>query len=297
MNQDPDRDLSQLYRASAAEEPPQWLDRRITQAARSEMRRSPLRALFHTLSGWRMAVGALAVVTLSVSLVTVMNEEAPSVLAPTVTVQPSAESRVAAEQEPSDPRLAPSDSTARSQVQAPRPVRQEESARDGGRGFEDHAAVQKSIAVEEAPLAKQGLGDASKSVEPRVPVAAPTVEQPAVAAAPSAPAPPQARRTDVSRQGSNVGEAVVLGRTSRREAVPAPASPTPAADESPETWLKRLSELLQQGREQEVRAGLERFRQRYPDFALPENLRRFTAEGPGNAPIRPREGESFKPMP
>lgn len=57
---------------------------------------------------------------------------------------------------------------------------------------------------------------------------------------------------------------------------PAPATPDAATVEleaDPERWLERIHELRRDGRADEARTQLERFRQRYPDFAVPADLR------------------------
>ena len=43
-------------------------------------------------------------------------------------------------------------------------------------------------------------------------------------------------------------------------------------DESPESWLRRLAELKQQGRLKEFEDGLAEFRKRYPAYRIPETL-------------------------
>jgi hypothetical protein len=57
---------------------------------------------------------------------------------------------------------------------------------------------------------------------------------------------------------------------------PAPAAPDAATAEleaDPVRWLERIRSLRRDGRSDEARTQLERFRQRYPDFALPAELR------------------------
>jgi hypothetical protein len=52
----------------------------------------------------------------------------------------------------------------------------------------------------------------------------------------------------------------------------------PATADSPdvrEAWLRRIGELLEQGRTVEAKASLAEFRRRYPDAALPPELRKL----------------------
>ena len=45
------------------------------------------------------------------------------------------------------------------------------------------------------------------------------------------------------------------------------------AARSPEAWLEEIRELKRAGRDPEWREALERFRARYPNYPLPEDLR------------------------
>jgi hypothetical protein len=52
----------------------------------------------------------------------------------------------------------------------------------------------------------------------------------------------------------------------------------PATADAPEVrdaWLRRIGELLEQGRPVEAKASLAEFRRRYPDAALPPELRKL----------------------
>lgn len=288
MSQEPGRDLSALYRAGAAEEPPPRLDRLVAAAAREELRPSRLRSFLDALPRWRLAVGAFAVVTLSVSLVTLMKEEAPSVLDPAASVTPPAEP-------------APSDREVRSPSEVPRAEsverarRQDQVAESPGRAAEalsqegkqqdraDRRAPEQG-GTGTAPAEKPDTATSSKMAEaPAAATQPPAAQSAEIAAAPpptSAPAP-SAPRNEEMRQRPNVGDATAFGQLARKEAPPARAAASPSvAEESPQAWVKRLSEWLAQGREQEVRQELERFRQRYPDFVLPEDLRRLLARAP-----------------
>jgi len=309
VSQESDRDLSALYRAGAVEEPPPRLDRFVEAAARRELRPSRLRSFFDALPRWRLAVGAFAVVTLSVSLVTLMKEEAPSVLDPAASVTPPAEPR------PSDREVQPPSEVPRPEYAERARVREQISG-PPGRAAEavgqearqertDRRALPEPARTEAAPAAKPDMEDVSKKAEAQPP-AAPAPSSEIAAAPPAASAPsPSASRNEEIRQRSNAGDATAFGRLARKEgeatgtiakeaspqtraSPPARAAASPSvAEESPQAWVKRLSEWLAQGREQEVRHELERFRQRYPDFVLPEDLRRLLAQAP--TPRRPED--------
>ena len=70
----------------------------------------------------------------------------------------------------------------------------------------------------------------------------------------------------------------------RREAAPAPVPQTAparatgsllgrAAEADPEQWLLSIAELRKAGRDEEADKALAEFRQRYPDYRIPEEMR------------------------
>jgi hypothetical protein len=72
-----------------------------------------------------------------------------------------------------------------------------------------------------------------------------------------------------------------IGAATPAAAPAAPAAAAPGAQsqmladktEPPDVWLKRILEMKQQGKTREFEAELAQFRKRYPDFALPEELK------------------------
>ncbi len=88
MNETPDNDfardarLAAIYRASAEDMPPPALDAAILAAARREVGSRPQPSGVSFARSWRGALSIAAVVVLSVSLVTLMREEAPEVVSP-----------------------------------------------------------------------------------------------------------------------------------------------------------------------------------------------------------------------
>ncbi len=77
-----DAGLAALYRAAAREEPPPALDDAIRAAARRVVSSRPQRVNSPFIRSWRMPLSIAAVMLLTVSLVTVMREEAPEILSP-----------------------------------------------------------------------------------------------------------------------------------------------------------------------------------------------------------------------
>ena len=77
-----DAGLTALYRAAAQDVPPAALDDAIRAAARREVGARPRPAGFAFSHAWRMPLSIAAVMVLSVSIVTLMREEAPELAVP-----------------------------------------------------------------------------------------------------------------------------------------------------------------------------------------------------------------------
>ena len=46
-----------------------------------------------------------------------------------------------------------------------------------------------------------------------------------------------------------------------------------AAERSPQSWLEDIRKLIKEGKSEEAGAQIAEFKKRYPDYALPEDLR------------------------
>jgi len=77
-----DAKLAALYRAAAREEPPPALDDAIRAAARRAVASRPQRVSKSFIRAWRVPLSIAAVMVLTVSLVTIMREEAPEIMLP-----------------------------------------------------------------------------------------------------------------------------------------------------------------------------------------------------------------------
>jgi resuscitation-promoting factor RpfA len=86
-----DSKLTAMYRAAAQDAPPAALDAAILAAAHREARARPWPAGFAFAHSWHVPLSIAAVVVLSVSLVTVMREEAPELTEPPRARQPTAD--------------------------------------------------------------------------------------------------------------------------------------------------------------------------------------------------------------
>jgi len=83
-----------------------------------------------------------------------------------------------------------------------------------------------------------------------------------------------ARQERESRFGERAAEPAAVPAPIPRTAPTEPreSALADAMEESPELWLKRIAELRTQGRHEEADKALAEFRQRYPDYKVPEDL-------------------------
>jgi Meckel syndrome type 1 protein len=227
-------ELQALYGEAATEEPGPSLDRAILAAAHAELR--PAVAPRRQTPRWRnwfAATSAIAVAMLGLSLTW----------------------RVMDEQE--------------------RELREEISA---GQAATESAS--KTLPAELPAAAKP----ASKAPKPvldvpvaRSPVAEPLAFPAAPAAMAPAPAPPQesmqkSRRAEADEL-RETHDARETPRDARAGSLAAPASALRKLDVlAPEAWLQQIRELRAAGRNAEAIQSLARFRGRYPDFVLPDDL-------------------------
>jgi hypothetical protein len=262
------REVQALYRQAAGAEPSPALDRSIFEAARAELKSAAAAKARPApwWRGWLPAATALAAVFVGVSLTWRVMDEQERQLREELRAAPAAGEMT---------RTPAADSAA-----APPPA---VAAGSSPAPAEASVVLEKKAAVAAKPAA---------SPEPR-PFTAPASPLPAFAMPQEVEAKKAARsevRETESRRDAAVQDAApVLSRTAPRlEAVrpgtgneaagavsSAPAAKALAAPEavSPEAWLQRIRDLRAAGRDAEAAQNLARFRQRYPDFPLPADLK------------------------
>jgi hypothetical protein len=233
-----DERLSRLYREAADAAPPEALDRAILAASRAALAPARRRA------GWQawtlpMGVAATLVLTVTLTLLVQREQEPPPGEAPL----------------PRAPAAAPQE---RAGPGADLPAKA--AAPPGAK----REAVRREA---EAPLAAPAPAASRPASQPAA------VEQKAL----PAPAPEAVGAADsarpaaaMRRQSAPAADAVEMRAKSaplRKEAAGA------AAARTPEPWLEEIRQLKVQGREKEAAEALAEFRQAYPDYRLPEDLR------------------------
>ena len=275
-------ELHALYRADAVSEPSAVLDHSILAAARADLRAASASSASVPRPWWKAwlrpaSVMAVAVLGLSLTWQVIDQQERdrrqeigsvhdqPDAAAP---ADQGAVAQPPAAAAPADKALAPA---ARAAAPADLPARVQAQAAKPAVAAEPRAFP----AQEEA--AKSKAGAASGSVTRETP-------------APSAPAMPAEKKNLRSDEGdarektdrseaANTASGGASGKLEARRRADGSAAEADAlgksADEvaTPQAWLKQIRDLRTAGREAEAAQSLARFRVRYPDFVLPDDLK------------------------
>ena len=247
-NVERDSRLTAIYRAAGEDAPPAALDAAILAAARREAGARPRPAGYAFGPSWRVPVSIAAVLVLSVSLVTLMREEAPELTQPPRAGPPAAdlERKPAATTEPgaatASPGFVPDEPRSkRIGLKPPSPasspglgMRQPAGSAERGASASREIMADRLEADSSAPAALAKRRDARSNVlqessEKPAPASPPRqaapISPPAESIAPpSAPAPVASgvmeNKTQIRSQAANVDSAK---RESRFRAVPEPA--------------------------------------------------------------------------
>jgi resuscitation-promoting factor RpfA len=302
-----DASLTAIYRAAGQDVPPLALDSAILAAARREVGARPRPAGFTFGRSWHVPVSIAAVVVLSVSLVMLMREEAPELVAP-----PRADTTVA--------------------ESAPAPAvagRTAENVAADNRGFVRDEPRSKTLGLKPPQaLSPSGLGMRQPEFAAQSPPAKKDsmVDRPAADTAGATvlekrrAAPAEAYREDIAQSPaaaprrseqslsapasepfvsaappSVAASPAVIASAENKVAKPQTVPPALAAPQArsapsavagklelqadlpPEKWLERIEELRKRGRLDEAKLSLAEFRKRFPDYKLPESLREWVA--------------------
>ena len=233
-----DERLSRLYREAEAAAPPEALDRAILAASRAAQ--APARRRLRW-QAWTLPMGVAATLVLTVTLTLLVQREQE----PPLGEAPLPRAPAAAPQERAEPGAELPAKTA-----APPAAKREAVRREA-----------------EAPPPAPTPAASRPASQP------PVVEQKALPApAPEAvgAAEPARPAAAMRRQSAPAADAVEMRAKSaplRKEAAGA------AAARTPEQWLEEIRQLKAQGRDQQAAEALAEFRQAYPDYRLPEDLR------------------------
>lgn len=233
-----DERLSRLYREAEAAAPPEALDRAILAASRAALAPARRRARWQA---WTLPMGVAATLVLTVTLTLLVQREQE----PPLGEAPLPRAPAAAPQERAEP-----GAELPAKAAAP-PAAKREAVRREAEAPPPAPTPAASRPASQPPVVEQ------KALPAPVPEAVGAAE----------PARPAAA---MRRQSAPAADAVEMRAKSaplRKEAAGA------AAARTPEPWLEEIRQLKAQGREREAAEALAEFRQAYPDYRLPEDLR------------------------
>ena len=254
---EPDSDprLTAHYRAGSQEQSPSHLDDAILAMARREVHAKPRSAKIYS-SRWAVPVSIAAVLVLSVSLVTLIKQEIPETLTQAPKLSKPAESKpkvgMAEKKEEAKRRTLPSSSMSDVEQSIPpsAPLKKERRRKTGNQAAKSATTKAEAIAPQDGVFSK-----------PEVPAPAPDAKQ-------AMPTQQQSElREDSIRSADKPLPAIKSSPTLRMQAETAKKSAEKKVV-SPEQWLKAIDELLKQGKQDDARKSLKRFRKQYPYYSL-----------------------------
>jgi hypothetical protein len=273
---DDDKAVSQRYRELGAEEPPRALDAAILAAAHREAGARPAPLISPgARRRWYLPLAAAAVIVLAVAVTVHMQYEQPEGDAPAPLAKKTA---------PAAPPAPATVAEAARRGIVP-PVAKEEAA-SAKKPFtpDPPAASREEVAAAAAPAAPASAPPQPEASERSVAPAG--VGKPA--ALPAIPAGRQVARETADVAGKPAGNLGAVAGAAAPPVARSDAEPqrvlTPkmraveARDraaqppETPEKWLERIAELRREGRHDEADKALAEFRQRHPDYRIPEAM-------------------------
>ena len=275
-------ELHALYREGAASEPDTLLDKRILAAARAELAAhlaKPSRARAPWWKAWLRPASAVAVAVLGLSVtwqVIDQQERDQRREIDSAHDQPAATDTTRQSLAVPPPQLA----APANKPQAPAVHERAPAGRPAPARAPATAAPRAFPAQEES--AKREAGAASGLVAPPAPAPLPTPLE-------AAPAEKKNRSSDAGdarakdADGGLRSEAAAAASApakldaARRADTPAAGAnaleKSPAEPATPQAWLQQIRELRAAGHEAKAAQSLSRFRARYPDFVLPDDLK------------------------
>ncbi len=233
-----DKRLSHVYQQSRIEEPPMALDSVILTQARKAVEKPAKRSIWRSL-GWRTPLASVAVAMLTVSLFIQMKQEHPESMAPVMMdAAPIQQQGTMAEED--EEALTSVETLAKEVV-------------------EKKAATKRVVRQESVPPTR-----ASKEVS-RLPHAKQKFEM--------------QRRTAAVQQLKSEPAAIQAGSVESDMMYAEPATvaarearPAKMIELSIDNWLKQIRDLIRDGKTDDARVSLKKFRKAHPDYSLPKDI-------------------------
>jgi hypothetical protein len=296
--------MSRAWREASVEMPPAHLDDAIRAAARRAVHAGPERVRRSFAQRWRVPLSIAAVLVVSATLTLMIAEHEEHL--------PSSSSENARSSAAESPASVGADTRGVADNQAPRPqaavpaerpATTPPAAKTQPAPESPPAQAHKRVDTQRAPE-REGLEpyrETPAAGAMRDQAVAPPVAQPVPAPAAAPVAVPPSEQDTAASERRRLEEAPMLRKReqpARLRAAPEPAAAgeakaraeLPASNEgragqarervkeeppglaTPEQWLERIRQLRREGRVAEAQESLKAFRERYPDYPLPEDL-------------------------
>ena len=272
-------ELHALYREAAQAEPDAMLDRKILDAARAGLRAAgatKARRRPPWWKNWLPAASALAIALVGLSVTWRVMDQQERDLRQEMKAAEGVHERSAETAGSAAPALRTADAPPRDATPVAQKGGRAESTtlKDASPGVPEPAARPAPAAA--VPMTTTAPAVADVALKKSLRAEKEDLRERRDASAATGAAPGLARQAGKLEAGSAaMGSSGANGATAADLlAAPAAKSATaPAVDgASPEAWLKQIRELRAAGRDAEAAHSLGRFRARYPDFALPDDL-------------------------
>lgn len=284
-------ELHALYREAAKAEPSPSLDRRILDAARAELKAdhaTKSRRPVPWWKGWLPAASALAIALVGLSVTWRVMDQQERDLRQEMKAADSVRERSVAAAGSAEPVQGAAEASPSPRAPAPAAEKDRRAESTAARDAPPAATAPAAVPAAATPMAPMA---------PMAPVVADEVlkksgragneelrERRDASAAMDAASGPARQAGKLEAGGPAIGSSGASGATAAGSlAAPAvhPAANSAAKSAaapkvdgaSPEAWLKQIRELRAAGRSTEAAESLARFRARYPDFVLPDDLR------------------------
>ena len=272
-------ELHALYREAAQAEPDAMLDRKILDAARAGLRAAgatKARRRPPWWKNWLPAASALAIALVGLSVTWRVMDQQERDLRQEMKAAEGVRERSAETAGSAAPALRTADAPPRDATPVAQKGGRAESTtiKDAPPGVPEPAARPAPAAA--VPMTTTAPAVADEALKKSLRAEKEDLRERRDASAAAGADPGLARQAGKLEAGSAaIGSSGANGATAADLlAAPAAKSATaPAVDgASPEAWLKQIRELRAAGRDAEAAQSLARFRARYPDFALPDDL-------------------------
>ena len=286
---------SRAYKSAGTDLPPPAMDDAIRAAARRAVKSQPQAIGKSWISRYTAPLSAAALVVLTMSVGFIALDERPE-LAPASLKEVASPKPATAPAAPAPPMPAP-DNAAPVAVIASDLPQSARAAEKKARFDLQSVAPRDQMAASAKPHLEQRRNEADGAASGNLVAKDADLGVASPAVAPFVPAPPPAevvKRQDTASQSAaettkreapqvkqslpQAASAAVAARgdagspASQKTVAAAPLNLADKANEPPDVWMKRILELKQQGKVREFEEEFAKFRKRYPDYLLPEEL-------------------------